>query len=378
MQKLITASSVNNKILVSISDNSHSNYRLERHSYDDDAYLVWTAKGFCTPDDENPALGVVGDIVDSNALSNTLYAYRYIDFQAENPKDEDYVYSNWVRNGGDGAIGYTFGNYKVPTGQWGNIVTPDDLRFTYLWGTDFKATNGQSYTDEQIQYFIDSATAELERQLDITIKKKKIRYNATERKLAKGADYDIDESVYDFKFSRISRYGLIQTRRKPIAKLHKLELLSRFTGTKDLTRTTIVDKTKGVLKLMERPLRPSETSSGIQTAIGIYGNQTLQSQLFYAIDYDAGFETSDDVPQDLREVIAKQAAISLLNIVGDGLMSGFSSSSLSMDGLSESFSSTQSATSAYFGARIAVYKDDIDKYIKQNKNKFSNMVIGAI
>ena len=155
-------------------------------------------------------------------------------------------------------------------------------------------------------------------------------------------------------------------------------MLTRWQGVKDLTQTTIIDKTKGVLKLMERPIRPSETSSGIQTAIGVYGNQTLSAQLFYAIDYDAGYETSDDVPQDLREVIAKQAAISLLNIVGDGLMSGFSSSSLSMDGLSESFSSTQSATSAYFGARIAVYKDDIKEYIKANKNKFANMAIGAI
>ena len=104
----------------------------------------------------------------------------------------------------------------------------------------------------------------------------------------------------------------------------------------------------------------------------------MQSQLFYAIDYDAGFETSDDVPTDLREIVAKQAAVSLLNIIGDGLMSGFSSSSLSMDGLSESFSSTQSATSAYFGARIAVYKDDIANYIKENKNKFANMAMGAI
>jgi hypothetical protein len=116
----------------------------------------------------------------------------------------------------------------------------------------------------------------------------------------------------------------------------------------------------------------------IQTAVGIYGNQTLQSQLFYAIDYDAGYETSDDIPPDLRQIIAKMAAVSLLNIIGDGLMSGFSSSSLSMDGLSESFSSTQSATSAYFGARIKVYQDEIEDYIKVNKNRFGHMILGAL
>lgn len=142
--------------------------------------------------------------------------------------------------------------------------------------------------------------------------------------------------------------------------------------------TTIVDKTKGVLKLMGRPIRPSETSSGIQTAIGVYGNQTLQVQLFYAIDYDAGFENSDEVPTDLREIVAKQAAVSLLNVIGDGLMAGFSSSSLSMDGLSESFSSTQSATSATYSARIKEYKDDITNYIKTNRFKFNNLPIGSI
>jgi hypothetical protein len=377
---LIAASSINNKIVITIEDAKYTGYRLERHSFDDDkTYLVYTASGFCVPTEENPAVKVNGDILDNyNLEANKLYSYRYINFEAKNPKDTDYIYSNWVRNGGDSAVGYTFGNYKVAPGTWGNVVTPDDLRFTYLWGTDFKATNGQSYSDEQIQYFIDAALCEIERRLDITVKKRKIRYNAVERNLEKGTEYDVDEAVYDFRYSRIARYGLIKTRQKPIIKLHKLELLSRLAGCRDITKTTVVDRTKGLLKLMERPLKPSETSSGIQTAIGMYGNQTANPQLFYAIDYDAGYETSDDVPEDLRQVIAKQAAISLLNIIGDGLMSGFSSSSLSMDGLSESFSSTQSATSAYFGARVKVYQDEVADYITQNKNKFGHMAIGAI
>jgi hypothetical protein len=92
--------------------------------------------------------------------------------------------------------------------------------------------------------------------------------------------------------------------------------------------------------------------------------------MFYAIDYDVGYETSDDIPMDLREAIGKNAAISLLNIIGDGLLSGFSSSSLSLDGMSESFSSTQSATSAYFGARIKVYEEELREYLKAARNKF--------
>jgi hypothetical protein len=81
---------------------------------------------------------------------------------------------------------------------------------------------------------------------------------------------------------------------------------------------------------------------------------------------------------DLRQTIGKVAACSLLNIIERGLMSGFSSSSLSIDGVSESFSSTQSATSAFYGADIKEYKDDIDRYIAENRMKFGHVVMGAL
>lgn len=372
----ITVFCVEKRNIVILEDPKIEGFRLERKKSDEDTWSAWTIIGWQT-DGEHLKVPK-GDCLDNDNLTDGLYQYRICDFEILEPIETDWLYSVYVHVGKTGAVGYTFNNYKVPEGHWGTIVTPDDLRLTYLWGTDFKATNGESFTDEQIQYFIDAATADIERRLDITIKKKRIRWNARERDLEKNVDYDVEEAVYDFKFSRISRYGLIKTRQKPILKLHKLTLLSRFIAARDLTQTTVVDYTKGLLKLMERPVRPSDTSSGIQTAIGVYGNQTLNAHLFYAIDYDAGFETSNDVPDDLREIVAKQAAVHLLNVIGDGLMSGFSSSSLSLDGMSESFSSTQSATSAYFGARIKEYKDDIDLWIQQNKQKFGHMVIGSI
>ena len=138
----------------------------------------------------------------------------------------------------------------------------------------------------------------------------------------------------------------------------------------DLMPSIVPDKKNGVIKFMKRPWKPTDTWDGISQAICRYGSETYNPHLFYSVDYEAGFETSDDVPADLRHMIGKMAAISLLNVIGDGLMSGFSSSSLSMDGVSESFSSTQSATSAYFGARIAVYQKEVQEYIAQNKYKF--------
>ena len=84
------------------------------------------------------------------------------------------------------------------------------------------------------------------------------------------------------------------------------------------------------------------------------------------------------MPVDLRQIIGELIAISLLNVIGDGLMSGFSSSSLSMDGVSESFSSTQSPTSGYFGSRIMQYKKDIEEYLNVNKHRFGFFRVGSL
>ena len=374
---MVLAVSVKTKVIVTITD--PGSYRLERLKKKSPDWLIWAASGWVA---NNPgmipqAVGA-GDFMDNSDIEDGLYTYRCVPFSKENPQSEDYDYSNWVRCGEYGPVGYSFGNYAAPPGQWGNAVCPDDIRYTYLWGNDFKATNGSYFTDEQVQFYIDAAVAEMERRLNITIKKIRIRSEVDKRKLEKGKDYDIEDDLYRFSYAKIARQGLIVLNKKPVIKLHRLDVLNRYVNSYSLLDTTIIDKTKGVLNLMRRPIRPSETLSGIATAIYPYGSETFSQHLFYAIDYDAGYETSDDIPDDLREAIAKTAAVSVLNAVGDGLMAGFSSSSLSMDNMSESFSSTQSATSAYFGARIKEYKDDLAKYIDEVRRKFGFIQIGVI
>jgi hypothetical protein len=373
---MIRVVSVKDKNIVTITDSG--TFRLERLKKGHSDWSVWTGSEFSNSFPVIPAAVNSGDFLDNFNIETGLYTYRCVDSDKIDPLDTDFQYSNWVRNGETGPIGYMWNNYAPAPGTWGEVVTPDEFRFGWLWGTNFLATNGQSFSDDQIRYFVDSAVAEMERTLNISIKRRRIRYKPEDRGLEKGKDYDVEEGYYDFSYARIAKYGTIVTRQRPIIKLHRLDVLNRFTSSFSLLDSTITDKTKGVLKLMRRPLRSSETAGGIATAIYPYGKETFNQHMFYAIDYDAGFETADDVPLDLREAIGKKTAISLLNIIGDGLMSGFSSSSLSMDGMSESFSSTQSATSAYFGARIKVYEDELSSYIDEVRRKFGFIQLGVI
>jgi hypothetical protein len=370
---MILAISVKNKVILEFPNSSIS-YRLERRMGNNGEWLVLTTDGFVTD-----AEGVIPSPVSVNYLDTTVQAglYQYRARAFDNPAAA-YDHSAWARCGETGPIGYTFGNYQVPEGSWGEIQTADDLRFSWLWGIDFRASNGQSYTDEQIRFFINDAVAQIERELKITIRKTRIMCEPERRGLKQGVDYDVEESYYTYKRERIQRNGMIKTRKRPVRSVSRLDLLSRNEKLTSLLDASTVDKNKGLIKFFNRPPKVSDSIRAVETAIYPYGAEAGDNNLFYAIDYVVGYENSDQVPADLRGVIGKLAAVSLLNNIGRGLMSGFSSSSLSIDGVSESFSSTQSATSSYYGADIKQYESEIKDYISANKQKFGHVVLGSL
>ena len=377
----ITAESTLTRILLTLEGNN-SPFILERLFYKDESWKVYTNSGFVIPEESTEPLALnSGDFVDSFELQNGLYQYRIHSASVVDPKPEDYVFTCWTKFGVPDAVGYTFNNYKVPDGEWGTILTPDDIRYTYVWGTDFKTSQGNLFSDEQIQFFIDAGMEDMARRLNITIKKKRIKSELTieQKNLKKGVDYDDAETPYDFAFRKIQRYGMIQTKQRPILNVSRCTLINKGQNDDvDLLPSVVPDKKNGVLKFLKRPWKPSDTWVGISDSISRYGAETWNNHLFYAVDYDAGFETSDDVPQDLRQIIGESIAMAILNIIGDGLMSGLSSTSLSMDGVSESYSSTMSATSAYFGARLVEYRKDVDAYIEKNKYRFGFFRVGSL
>lgn len=379
----ISAESTSKEIIVTIQGAAEKTYILQRAFYGENrTWLTYTESGYVDlstyPEQTAKPLDS-GVFVDCYDIKDGLYEYRCYQSDLEEITDKDYSFSKWVKYGTPDAIGYTFNNYHSPEGSWGTIMTPDDFRYTYLWGADLKATNGTYFTDEQIQFFIDEATCYMERVLNISIVKKTYLSQLSTEGKTQGVDYDDEEALYDFSRRKIQRYGMIQTRHRPILNITRCELINRGdTSNMDLLSSCIPDKKKGIIKFLRRPYIANETKRNIDGSLGRYGEETFQTHLFYAIDYSAGYEKSDNVPSDLRQIIGKVCAISLLNIIGDGLMTGFSSSSLSMDGISESFSSTMSATSAMFGSRIMEYKKDIEEYLKNNKYRFNNMPIGCL
>jgi hypothetical protein len=298
--------------------------------------------------------------------------------------------------GDPSKIGYFFGNYVPPVGSFGEVLTPDDLRYHYMWGIDAVANDAMysEWDDEQTRLTIDSSVRDIERWLTIDIIHRVYKCNPNYPLGVSTPGLDIKVPVwmegdskiytdedfpYDFNPDEWLNYGFLQLRHKPVIKINRLQLVGP-TGTAvlDLLANNWVRVNKAYGQLNSFPRNQMIFGPAMQG----YGSILMWAMKRYPqgleCDYEAGYQTAADIPSDLREVIGKLAAVKLLNAIGDGLLPGFSSQSVSIDGLSEAFSSTQSATSAYFGARIAVYTKELMDWVSKARYKYGGIPMGFV
>lgn len=112
--------------------------------------------------------------------------------------------------------------------------------------------------------------------------------------------------------------------------------------------------------------------------IGLIWVQSLRGPVplpnFWNFEAIVGFR---DTPPVLIELVAKKAAMDVLTIAGQAFRGGFSSQSISRDGVSESVSYTASATFGIYSATIEDYRKWIDANLKELRGAFRgpNMVV---
>jgi len=297
-------------------------------------------------------------------LSDGIYQYRYT--------TTEIVYSNCIAIGSD-AVGWTFENYIVPDGQFGEILTADDVKYSFMWGQAFLASNGDVWSDAQTRTMIKWAVKQLEKKLNIDIFPREYFCDDITNDAIDESEYVKKEFPYP---NRRKRKYTIVSRHRPVREVTRLDM---YAPTDDkilnLLQWLRIDRRNGKFRIYPRQGKIQSFTSNSYPWMRLLDMYDYPDA--FHIDYTTGYKTADLIPDDLRDIIGKIATLKMLNVIGDGLLAGFSSSSLSLDGMSESFSSTQSATSAYYGARLAVYKKEVEEYIDENKNKYGNFLIGS-
>lgn len=276
-------------------------------------------------------------------------------------------------------IGYTFGNYSPPPGEWGKLYTADDVRYTMLFGIDCVGSNiaQDTFTDEQFDQIVLEAMGEFENYLTVDIRKRVYKTNPSNslvraRLWREGVDYTDEEDNYDYDYMQWSNTGFIRLRHNPVISIERAIWKNLVNGEiMDLVANNWVRVNKRMGQVNFYP--QSGFTYGPYSVYGPIWTNAVGGRYpqGFEIDYTTGYPTSDFVPEGLRSTVGKYATIKALAVIGDGLLAGFSSQSVSLDGLSESFSSTQSATSAYFGARIMQYQKEITEWLSRNRYKFS-------
>lgn len=293
---------------------------------------------------------------------------------------------------------YTSSHYYAKRGvdNWGLICTPDELRYHYLWGNKLSSSKGDNYVDSQLQKYVDQTIAMVEKDLSIIIVGTQFRHRPPLHGIDR-TDLPKDEEekllpfkwddMYSYKEDAFKKYVFLKLHNKPIVSLQKWHLFDISAGSIliDLTPWSKPNFKKGYLRAYPRgDLNAFPINIGVQQPGGFVGFTPGLYPLAwkdypnaYGVDYIAGYENAKDVPEDLIEVVSMLAAVNLMADYGDGVVSGLANASVSLSGISESYGTTLSATSAFFGARILDYTKRIGEWLKQNRQKYRGVKMRA-
>ena len=244
-----------------------------------------------------------------------------------------------------------------------DIITIEELKTNYLFGLDLTRDDGTEYPDSLYLFFIKSAISQLEHKLDIDIVPKTY--------VAERHDYYRED--YD-------KYIWIELDHFPVIGVSSVQLVLPGEQVVQVFENDWIhiQRQSGQLQLV-----PGTGTAGsiLLGASGawiplIYGNNRFIPDVF-RVTYESGFGTPsdpnavtipnprlDDFPDIMIDVIGKIASFGPLNIAGDLLGgAGIASQSIGIDGLSQSFNTTSSATNAGYGARLLQYSKELKEVI---------------
>lgn len=304
-------------------------------------------------------------------------------------------------------VGFAFNNpdinnnYHAP--GWGLLCSPDTLRYDEMFGNALIAeSDSQSITDEQLLDYSRIAIRFLEVELNIDILPRRIRYEdgiSEDGTVDTRTDYDdstyvanmtrkqlkelyIREQGYKFDIIKARKQFRVKFRRRPVKDILTANLVDPYFGNTviDLMPFRIVKKGyTGVTYFQPRLLTSRSNSFQMLWRYYLYPSHSMDYQRIFLLDYETGYENCQDVPDELRNIVKKLAAVTLMNIYGDGKLAAIAARSVNLNSVSESISTTLSASvdkNSVVSVRniktkkIKKYK--INKlYNKKNNDKFN-------
>lgn len=240
-----------------------------------------------------------------------------------------------------------------------DVISVDELKNIYLFGVDLTNDAGEEYPTILFEWYIKSAVRWLETKLDINI-----------------TPHIYTAEKHDFYREDYYRHIFLKVDHVPILNEDAVDRIQLILP----TNQPIIDFNKEWFNVVPESgqinIIPGNTQTstivlgaGGQWLPFIYNTAKFIPNAFH-IDYTAGW-AKGAVPAEIRHAVGMVASYGPLNIAGDLLGgAGIASQSISLDGLSQSFNTTSSATNAGYGARILQYSKELKDMLPQLRRKY--------
>lgn len=231
-----------------------------------------------------------------------------------------------------------------------------ELTQHYMFGIDLIDQKGNPFPNSLIASYINGAISWAEQLFDICL-----------------TEQEISDECHDYERNDYMNWGFIQLWKRPVKQVKSLKLMYGSQPSFEVPVEWLkIDKMGGKVQMF--PSQGSANNLIINQSGVIFGlNQRWgYAPQMWSVDYVAGM-SDGEIPENLKVLIYKKAAMDVFTVWGDLILgAGIASQSISIDGLSQSIGTTQSAQFGGASARVKQYSDDINDMIPIIRSAFSS------
>lgn len=253
-----------------------------------------------------------------------------------------------------GQLTFTI-KYKKNSGL---VFSVAEIWAMYLFGIKIDGGQGTSFSNESIRKYIEMAQKQVEKWFNLRFCKQLV-----------------DQTLPYYRQDYWQEFPILLTNypvREPlsmIGMLNKMEQIIYPQGWLFCEYDTAMGQGKRRISVV--PTGSSTTQgnaqvilTGITSQVGMQRFDNIPD--YWRVQYITGWDI-DDLPMDLLNIVGMLASIPALDVAGDLILgtAGIAGQSLSIDGLSQSISTSISATNAGYGARILSYTKQIEETAKR-------------
>mgnify|MGYP000919821054 FL=1 len=243
------------------------------------------------------------------------------------------------------------------------ILSPTELRELYLYGINLKSRDGTELPNYTWWHIINDAQEEIEKFLAIHFRRQLVTETLT---------YLRDDYLNNLPILNTSY---------PVVKV--IRLLGLLSGTEQIRypiEWSNYYESSDHMATRRISIVPSGASVsagtnvlliGVMAQLGIRSLNVVPN--YWTVQYLTGWAPCN-LPHELVDVVGKLAAIQVLSIYGDLVLSpGLSGGSLSIDGLSQSYNTVVSQRGGAFSGRIAQYLEDIKVTLERLERSYKGI-----